>query len=80
MAESMEKLEKLVEKIKNKEIGKGFIKIKINKNKEIDNISIEKDFKWKNKLDSLSLMIYYNVRDKLKGVNYGEKRFKYFFL
>lgn len=45
MAEGMEKLDKLVEQIKKKEIDKGFIKIKINKKKEIDNISIEKDFK-----------------------------------
>lgn len=43
--DSVDKLDKLVEKIKNKEIDKGFIKIKINKNKEIDNISIERDFK-----------------------------------
>lgn len=41
----MEKLDKLVEQIKKKEIDKGFIKIKINKKKEIDNISIERDFK-----------------------------------
>lgn len=45
MAEGIEKLDKLVEQIKKKKIDKGFIKIKINKNKEIDNISIEKDFK-----------------------------------
>lgn len=37
-------LDRLVEKIKNKEIGKGFIKIKINRNKEIGNITIEKEF------------------------------------
>lgn len=45
MAEGIEKLDKLVEQIKKKKIDKGFIKIKINKNKEIDNISIERDFK-----------------------------------
>ncbi|MCI6031564.1 MAG: hypothetical protein SOY68_11365 [Fusobacterium varium] len=40
----IDKLDKLVEKIKNKEIDKGFIKIKINKKKEIGNITIEKEF------------------------------------
>lgn len=42
--DSVDKLDKLVEKIKKKEIDKGFIKIKINKNKEIGNITIEKEF------------------------------------
>lgn len=37
-------LDRLVEKIKNKEIDKGFIKIKINKNREVGNITIEKEF------------------------------------
>lgn len=37
-------LDKLVEKIRNKEIGKGFIKIKINKNREVGNITIENEF------------------------------------
>lgn len=44
MAEGIEKLNKLVEQIKKKKIDKGFIKIKINRNKEIGNITIEKEF------------------------------------
>lgn len=45
MLEKKDKLDKLIEKIRNKEINKGFIKIKINKNREVDNITIEEDFK-----------------------------------
>lgn len=37
-------LDRLVDKIKNKEIAKGFIKIKINKNREVGNITIENEF------------------------------------
>lgn len=39
-----DKLDILVEKIKKREIEKGFVKIKINRNGEVGNITIEKDF------------------------------------